>query len=657
MSIETSIYNFDYKIFKLKGPILILGASGFIGSYLFKLLLANRSDIFGTASKIPSWRLENISDEHILTGDLLVDENLNYVLSKIKPQTIFNCLSFGAYSFEVNPELIYLTNFNLTSKILSLISKMNISSYIHAGSSSEYGLNSTAPKENDIKKPNSHYAVSKLSTSYLINYFGKINQIPCANLRLYSVYGPFEDSSRLISTVIQKGELGSYPNFVDPEISRDFIYVEDACEAFIDVANNLLPKHYGESFNVGTGTCTKIKEIAALSKKIFNIKTSPTFCMKKKDWDLDSNWQSDSTKIRTELNWSHKHSLENGFIKTVDWYRSLHNKQAYIALTKKFGQPCNIFSITAVIACYKDEKAIPILYERLSSVLKKINVDYEIIFVNDASPDKTESVIQELSMKDHNVIGITHSVNFGSQAAFKSGMEISTKNACVLLDGDLQDPPELIEDFFNKWKEGYEIVYGIRKKREAPLHMLFFYKLFYRLFNAFSYVKIPLDAGDFSLMDKKVVRSILSFPERDIFLRGIRAYVGFKQIGVNYLRPERMFGRTTNNFFKNIEWAKKGILSFSHLPLNLLTAFSFIFFIVVFTFSVLDILLVLVFPDIAPKGVTTIMLITLFLGAIILIALSLLGEYLAKIFIEVKKRPSFIRKSIIRNGIIKKTES
>jgi polyisoprenyl-phosphate glycosyltransferase len=220
--------------------------------------------------------------------------------------------------------------------------------------------------------------------------------------------------------------------------------------------------------------------------------------------------------------------------------------------------------ISAIIACYKDASAIPIMYERLKKTFQKINVDYEIIFVNDGSPDNTEAILENLVKKDNHVIGITHSRNFGSQMAFTSGMEIAKSDAIVFLDGDLQDPPELIEKFYKKWMEGYDVVYGIRAKREAPLLMAIAYKLFYRIFHKLSYIKMPLDAGDFSLIDKKVVEILKQFPERDRFLRGLRAWVGFKQTGVTYIRPERMFGKSTNNLIKNLQWATKGILSFSY---------------------------------------------------------------------------------------------
>jgi dolichol-phosphate mannosyltransferase len=293
------------------------------------------------------------------------------------------------------------------------------------------------------------------------------------------------------------------------------------------------------------------------------------------------------------------------------------------------------------------------MYERLKKTFNKLNIDYEIVFVNDCSPDNSEEVIRGISRNDRRVIGISHSRNFGSQAAFKSGMEIATQNACVLLDGDLQDPPELIEQFVEKWREGYDVVYGRRVKREASFPMQIAYKLFYRVFDQFSYLKIPHDAGDFSLMDKKVMQSILQFPERDLFLRGVRAFAGYKQIGVDYIRPERMFGVTTNSLVKNFGWAKKGILSFSNTPLALLSFFGSVLLVLTIILGVLQVLARLLFPQLAPSGITTLLISILFFGSINLFAIGLVGEYIAKIFEEVKQRPHFIRRSIIRDGEVR----
>jgi dolichol-phosphate mannosyltransferase len=304
--------------------------------------------------------------------------------------------------------------------------------------------------------------------------------------------------------------------------------------------------------------------------------------------------------------------------------------------------------ISAVIACYNDEQAIPYMYKRLTDIFKKINVDYEIIFVNDGSPDNTENLLFDMVQKDTHVIAINHSRNFNSQMAFTSGMEIATGDAVVLLDGDLQDPPEIIEKFYEKWIQGFDVVYGVRAKREAPILMQIAYKAFYFIFHKLSYIKVPLHAGDFSLMDRKVVEVMKSFSERDRFLRGLRAWTGFKQTGVPYVRPERMFGHTTNNLLKNFNWATKGIFSFSYVPLELMTIFSLITFCFALLGIIIQIILRLVYPG-APRGVTTILVVVLFIGAIQLLGISVLGQYIGRIFEEVKQRPKYVVKNIFRN--------
>ena len=370
------------------------------------------------------------------------------------------------------------------------------------------------------------------------------------------------------------------------------------------------------------------------------------------------NWYANCNKSASILNWKSKVGLKDGLIKTSQHIQenlAIYSSQR--ATKKPLDNIDKIHSVSAIIACYKDGQAICEMYERITKTMQKLGLDYEIIFVNDGSPDNSEEVIAAISERDSHVIGITHSRNFGSQAAFKSGLDMASKNCCVLMDGDLQDPPEMIEQFVEKWKSGYEVVYGKRISREAPFYMRIFYKLFYRIFAAFSYIVIPKDAGDFALMDKKVVECILRFPERDLFLRGMRAYAGFKQTGIDYIRPERKYGRTTNNIFKNIGWAKKGIFSFSYVPLNILSAFGWSMLFVSAIGMLFQVIMKYFFPLSSPHGVTTTLLLVTFFGSLNLFAISIIGEYIAKIFEEVKGRPHFVRKHIIRRGNIEISDS
>lgn len=634
----------------LRGPILVTGASGFVGANLFKMIAGVRPDVFAIVQREKNWRLYDVKDENVIAVDFTDHAAVKNMVTTVNPQTVFDCVAYGAYSFEKDDRLIYQTNFLAVSSLVGLLAQRPFAAYIHAGSSSEYGANCTAPTEASRCEPNSHYAVSKLAVANYLGYMGKSLSFPCVNLRLYSVYGPLEDTSRLIPMLARQALRGQLPPLVDARTSRDFVYVDDVCAAFVLAAVKMHPGLYGESLNIGTGLKTTIGELATLAKRIFGVKPEPQFgTMSGRDWDM-AEWYANPEKAMNELEWTPTVSLERGLRLAADWVATLSDDE-FSGNTKRI-HPDRKRSISAIIACYKDGQAIPVMHQRLTETFKRIDIDYEIIFVNDCSPDDSAQVIRAISERDPHVIGISHSRNFGSQMAFRSGMELATKDGVVLLDGDLQDPPELIEAFYPQWIAGFDVVYGRRVRRDMPWYWGMLYKLYYRLFAYFSYVPIPLDAGDFSLMDRRVIGWLLKCPERDLFVRGLRAYVGFKQTGVDYVRPERIFGTSTNNLMKNLDWAKRGIFSFSNTPLTMLTATGVVLLILSTMVAISVGTLRLLMPEIAPKGITTLLIVTLMFGSFNIFAIGLVGEYVAKIMAEVKGRPRLIRTALIRHGLV-----
>jgi polyisoprenyl-phosphate glycosyltransferase len=303
--------------------------------------------------------------------------------------------------------------------------------------------------------------------------------------------------------------------------------------------------------------------------------------------------------------------------------------------------------LSAVIACYRDAQAVPVMYERLSRMFGEIGADYEIVFVNDGSPDNAREVLAELAGRDPKVVVVNHTRAFGSQSAFTSGMRIATGDAVVLLDGDLQDPPEVIPKFVEQWQAGFDIVYGVRVEREATAFMRRAYKLFYRLFRRLSYLSIPLDAGDFGLLDRRVVDALNGLPESHRFIRGLRAWVGYRQVGVPYVRPERMFGKTTNSLVKNVGWARRAIVSFSYVPLDLIAWLALVTVGVSFVALVAQLVLHFTDPNLAPKGFTTLIVGMLFIGGIQLLCLAIIGSYVAHIYEESKHRPPYLVESVL----------
>jgi glycosyltransferase involved in cell wall biosynthesis len=312
--------------------------------------------------------------------------------------------------------------------------------------------------------------------------------------------------------------------------------------------------------------------------------------------------------------------------------------------------------ISAIIACYRDEPAIPIMHARLQRVFARLGVESEIIFVNDCSPDNSRPVLTDLAARDPSVVVINHSRNFGNQSAFTSGMKIATGDAVVCLDGDLQDPPELIADFHARWLEGYDVVYGERVKRGEPLVRRSLFKAFYRVLHAVSYVNIPVDAGDFALLDRKVVDALNALPENNRFVRGLRSWVGFRQIGVPHVRPDRMFGRSTFSLGRYLSFARKGILSFSYAPLDLIMWLALAIVGLSFLGACWQFYWRLAFPERVPQGFTTVIILILFLGGVQLLCLFVIGSYISHIYDEVKRRPAFIIESILNDPRKKRAE-
>ena len=305
----------------LRGPILVLGAGGFVGANLLRRLLRYREDVFGVVRSLPAWRLDGIDRRHILEADLIDLAAARNLVASVRPSTVFNCIAYGAYSFETDQDLIYRTNFTALVQLVELLADTDFAALIHAGSSSEYGTKSAGPLEEESLQPNSHYSVSKAAASNYISYAGKIRRLPVVNLRLYSVYGPLEDTSRLIPNLVAKGLKGAFPPLVDPNTSRDFVYIDDVCDAFVQAAARLTPDIYGESLNIGTGRATTIRQLAKIAADVFAIGEEPIFgSMAGRSWDLPD-WYAAPGKAERLLNWTAKTDLATGLKLTSEWIR------------------------------------------------------------------------------------------------------------------------------------------------------------------------------------------------------------------------------------------------------------------------------------------------------------------------------------------------
>lgn len=299
--------------------------------------------------------------------------------------------------------------------------------------------------------------------------------------------------------------------------------------------------------------------------------------------------------------------------------------------------------LSIVVPCYNEDAVLPELHRRLITVFEEIqNARVELIYTDDGSHDRTPQILRELQANDPRVRVITLSRNFGHQIAVTAGLEHATGDAVVIIDADLQDPPEVIPEMIQRWQDGYQVVYGMRAKRAGETTFkLWTAKAFYRLINRLSEIEIPLDVGDFRLLDRKVVDVLLAMPERDRFLRGMVSWIGFKQIAVIYDRAPRGAGESKYPLMKMLRFAVDSVISFSFVPLRLAIWVGFGAIAASFAGIVYALVIRLYTTDWV-RGWASIFTALLFLGGVQLITLGIVGEYVGRIYAEVKLRPLYV---------------
>ena len=311
--------------------------------------------------------------------------------------------------------------------------------------------------------------------------------------------------------------------------------------------------------------------------------------------------------------------------------------------------------ITLLVPVFNEELAIDLFIETVEQKLAGQDFNYEYLFVDDGSSDDTLSMLTEWSNKNTKVKVIALSRNFGKEAAMTAGIDQATGDALVPIDVDLQDPPELIADFVKHWRAGYDVVYGKRTSRKAEDFLKRVgSQWFYKVFNFFSHTKIPEDVGDFRLIDRRVIEVIKQLPERNRFMKGLFAWAGFKSKAVPFERPNRAAGTTKWNYWRLWNFAIDGVVGFSTSPLRVWSYFGFLVSIFAFLYGSYIIYQAL-FLGIDTPGYASIMTVILFLGGIQLVSIGILGEYLGRLFIEVKGRPVYIIESRISKGQEEKT--
>jgi polyisoprenyl-phosphate glycosyltransferase len=299
--------------------------------------------------------------------------------------------------------------------------------------------------------------------------------------------------------------------------------------------------------------------------------------------------------------------------------------------------------LSVVVPVFNEEAVIEALHSRLLQVLSPSIPSFEVVFVNDGSRDATPAMIDAICKSDSRFKALHFSRNFGHQAAVTAGLHSVTGNVVVVIDADLQDPPELMHDMLAKWREGYDVVYAqkMRRKGVGPLKRAAYY-LYYRILRGLTDVEVPPDTGDFCLMDRKIVDLLNAMPERNRYVRGLRAWLGFRQTAILFERPARFAGETKYPFRRMVGLAVDGILSLSKAPLRLAMYFGFCASAISFALLIYFVIERLFGPGNLARGWASTIVVILFLGGVQLICLGVIGEFIGRIYDEVKQRPLYI---------------
>jgi dolichol-phosphate mannosyltransferase len=309
------------------------------------------------------------------------------------------------------------------------------------------------------------------------------------------------------------------------------------------------------------------------------------------------------------------------------------------------GTPARRPQVSVVVPLFNEEENLPELHRRLSASLARAGCTYELVLVDDGSRDATPRILRALRERDPHVTAVFLSRNFGHQAAISAGIDQALGQAVLLMDGDLQDPPEVLDQFLDRWREGYEVVYAVRTQRKEGRFKRAGYACFYRILRAISDLDIPLDSGDFCLMDRKVVDALKALPERLRFVRGLRTFAGFRQTGLRYERAARHAGRPKYTFRALLRLAVDGLISFSGYPLSLVTYLGLAsvgLAVALTAWVVTDAL----YNQATPRGWASTIIVVLFMSAVQLISLGIIGEYVRRIFLEAKGRPTYILREV-----------
>lgn len=647
--------------------ILVTGSQGFLGSHIVA-----RGKSLGRAM-VPTCR--GASRGEALQLDVCDPQSVEEAFRRILPSTVIHCASYGVNYADQDPDLAMKVNICGSLRVLESAARYGTKRVVHIGSCFEYGDQAGPISEGAPLNPTAIYGATKAAVTLLLRERAKGLGIDLMVLRPFGMWGPGEPRHRLIPQVVEACLDGRPLKLTACEILRDYTYVEDMAEKILALAT--LPQvARGMVINVGSGRGVQLRDFVLSVARVLKGEQLMHFGQLAYRPTEMMSLVADVEQSRRLLGASREILLADGVNRMVTSLVASRSPASPHSVAYDVGaSPMRTFAesvsdnpcerpelplseakevrpgrqlLSIVVPCYNEEEVIGETVKRLTLLCTQIaDLDVELIFVNNDSSDSTWTQLKRFAEREPRIKLISLARNFGYQISTTAGIDAARGDAVVIMDADLQDPPELVVEMIGKWREGYDVVYGTRSTRlgESPLRMLIT-SWFYRLLNRISDVPIPLDTGDFRLMSRNVVNTLKAMPERDRFIRGMVSWIGFRQTAIPYRRAERFAGESKFPWSSLFSFAFDGITSFSTAPLRICAALG-LFCASLALFGILYALYIRLFTDTQVEGWAALMISVLFVGGVQLLSLGILGEYIGRIYNESKHRPLYVAREYV----------
>ncbi len=613
--------------------ILVTGASGFIGKRLTERLLADGHDVhvvvhmddpISTSGQNPG----TLTKQYYDGGTASIVS----ILDTVRPDVVYHLASyFVAEHASGDISRLVESNISFGTQLLEAMSLSGVPNLVNAGTSWQHG-------DESADRPSALYAATKQAFESLVKYYVDKAGINAVTLKLFDTYGPDDPRHKIVPLLLGLSEDLTPLDMSPGKQHLNLVYVDDVVSAFIRAGELLVSGEVSghKDFAVRSGDTVSLKELVAQFEKQ---------CGKK----LPITWGGRPYRVREIMTpwkgdilpgWQAEVSLKDGLRRTIESYGANKGKPSLWQQVH----------LSFVVPCFNEMENIPVLCQRIIDSISNNNyIKYDIIIVENGSTDNSAEIIRGLHENNPRIKMIRLSRNFGYQGAITAGLQHAPGEWIAVLDGDLQDPPELIVSFLEKALEGFDVVYGVKTKRKGSRFKNFLYKTFYHCFSFLAEIEMPKHAGEFCVMNRRVVDIINDMPERQRFIRGLRTWTGFNQAGYDYAREERARGKSKFSLSGMFGLGIDGILSFSSFPLRITIVLGFLTVsasillgVVQGVMKALKWLDIMDITTLLPPGLTQTNLVMSFLFGVTITCLGIVGEYVGRIYNEVKQRPTFL---------------